>query len=132
MKKSTKKLSLKLLLVIVIWIIGVQFNDYSLGGLLEIYVFLIGIAFVPIIFLYAYRYKKKLKLDSLHKVFRFFVWLFIVALAIHAVALFISGGPYYFEWWDLGEEILSLLPPLIIILLLFGLFRINKYLVPKK
>jgi hypothetical protein len=132
MKKSTKKLLLKLLLVIIIWIMGVQLNDFG-SGLLEVYVFFIGLVLIPIIIIYAYRYINKLDVNILHKVFRFIVWLFIIMLIINAFGLAMYDYPYlYFFLDDIGEILISISPSILIIILLSLMLKVNSSLIPQK
>jgi len=133
-----KKLLLKLLLVIAIWVIGVQLNTYDLFELLDFFGSFIGMTFIPIIAIYFYRYKKKRKIKSLHKVFRFFVWLFIILLTFYAFSPYIFGYslyvyPYhiYFDFWNIKELFIMILPSSIIIILLIVLLKINTSLIPK-
>jgi len=135
-----KFILLKLVLVISIWIIAVQINSYDIWGVLEFFGFLIGITFIPIIALDFYRNKKKRKIKSLHKVFRFCTWLFIALLAIYAISPYILFyysyisshiSPYYNNSWDIKESFIIIWPPLVIIALLSLLLKINAYLIPK-
>jgi hypothetical protein len=131
MKELTKKLTLKFLIVIAIWIIGVQLNDFEASALLEVYGFFMGITFIPILILYLYRYKKKVNVHLLHRTFRFFTWFYIVVLVIHSIILFLGDYPYYLEWWDIGELIESLSVVAAMALLLVFLLKINTSLIPK-
>jgi hypothetical protein len=131
MKKSTKKLLLKLLIVIAIWVLGVKYNDYDFFGLLEIFVFIMGLSFIPMIILYFYRFRKKLSVSSLHKVFRFFIWANIIIIAL----LLLSN--YYFddlifEWWDIKDFLPTFLPMVGVIILLSILSRVNSALISNK
>jgi len=129
MKKSTKKLLLKLLLVIVIWVMGVQLNDVGFG-LLEVYVFFIGLVLIPMIIIYAYRYINKLDVNILHKIFRFIVWLFIIILIINAFGLAMYDYPYLYFFWD--DILISISPSILVIILLSLILKVNSSLIPKK
>ena len=130
-----KKLLLKLLIIIAIWVMGVQLNTYDLFILLEFFGFFIGMTFIPIIAIYVYRYKKKIQVKTLHKVFRFLVWLFIVMLTVYAIMTFLMSFyySYYYalDWNDFREALLETLPAISLIVLLGLLLKVNTSLIPK-
>ncbi|MBP9802381.1 hypothetical protein KBC40_02220 [Patescibacteria group bacterium] len=126
MFKQKKAILIKLLLLLLMWSVPI------LGGYEDLIIVLMLLIFAPILVLFFYRLNKNVSIEKLNKVFRFFVWFFILFYLFGLGHFFITEYPYDMTWWTMEDTLGYIVSPILNLIILSIMLKVNTFFIPRE